>query len=1011
MRTSILFLSVLALLPARATAQTPDLSSALRWRTIGPFRAGRARALAGTPGHPTVFYIGFDNGGLWRSSDYGNNWEPLFDREATGSIGAIAVAPSAPNVIYVGTGAGIIRPDLATGNGMYRSNDTGRTWTQLGLEATQMIAYVDVDPTNPDRLFVAALGHPYGPNAERGIYRSTDGGRTFEKVLYKDEYTSGNEVRIDPSNPNTVYATLWQQQSTFYEYAAFGPDSTWPGAGGIYKSTDGGTTWTQLGGGLPPVLEANIAIAPSNPQVIYTMVASVNPAGGSGPVSFYKSSDGGAHWTLRTRIPGAAAQGDTTAATADARPLGRIGGGDLPPIVVDPKNENVIYSASIVMWRTEDGGTSWSAVRGSPGGDDYQRIWIHPDDPNLILAVSDQGAVISGNRGASWSNWYTQPTAAVYHVTADSNGNASASFVLQSQSGNYSSYAIDDGTGTRSNSISYTVNGTAHSSPTISSIAPTTPVTGNIDQDVAVYGSNFQPNLTVSVGFPGGGGTTLSGAQIGNVTSSSFVMHVTLNGAGTWSMRVNNPDGGQSSPFNLSVINASVVPSISSVQPVSGANSVSASGGAESLVAASAVQNLTVTGTNFRPALTVDALFPTGQTITLQGPNQILNLSPNSFTLNIALPYSGTYSIRVKNPDGGQSNSYPFPIGSFDSQTCSVTLPDRFSQREGGWEGDNYGPPGCTNKDGTRCKISGWGCNMTSLAMDLKSNGVDTDPRRLNLFMTTHTGYDGIGNVIHVDTIVSMISDPALHLADHPLKFVSIMTSSTQKLKELLCNGFPVRVGVNPSYDKKGRVVYGHFVLVTGMQGDKFLIADPWCTTADSKCQINDTSRTLYDVYYKSNFPNNWFQTRGYITKAAISGTSGSAGYRQSYSINDSADNSTLNISVRDSAELLLIDPSGRRTGFDPVIAGDVEEIPNAVYFRDSISDADTGDLGTHAIHSFMVSQPAAGAVCAQEIKREFRLIAARRKSCRAAAACPTASAPGWKPCAGCIRRPAGATK
>src|SRR3989441_1526865 len=231
MRIPVVALTLVALLPARATAQTPDLSGALHWRTIGPFRAGRARALAGVPGQPTVFYIGFDNGGLWRSSDYGSNWEPLFDHEATGSIGAIAVAPSSPNIIYVGTGAGIIRPDLATGNGMYRSNDTGRTWTQLGLAETQMIAYVDVDPTNPDRLFVAALGHPYGPNAERGIYRSTDGGRTFEKVLYKDEYTSGNEVRIVPSNPNTVYAALWQQQSPFYEYAAFGPDSTSPGAG------------------------------------------------------------------------------------------------------------------------------------------------------------------------------------------------------------------------------------------------------------------------------------------------------------------------------------------------------------------------------------------------------------------------------------------------------------------------------------------------------------------------------------------------------------------------------------------------------------------------------------------------------------------------------------------------------------------------------------------------------------------------------------------------------------
>ena len=422
MRISIVVLSVLALLPARAISQAsaPDLGTALRWRTIGPFRAGRARALAGTPGRPTVFYIGFDNGGVWRSSDYGNNWEPLFDHEATGSIGAIAVAPSAPHVIYVGTGAGIIRPDLATGMGMYRSNDTGHTWTHLGLDSTQMIAYVDVDPTNPDRLFVAALGHPYGSNAERGVYRSSDGGRTFAKVLYKDEYTSANEVRIDPGNPSTVYAALWQQQQAFWEYATFGPDSTSPGAGGIYKSTDGGTTWTQLTNGLPPVLEANIALARSNPQVIYAMVASVNPAGGSGPVGFYKSSDGGAHWTLRTRIPGSPATlGDTTAATADPRPLGRIGGGDLPPITVDPKNENVIYSASVVMWRTEDGGTSWSAVRGSPGGDDYQRVWISPDDPNLILAVSDQGAVISSNRGESWSNWYTQSTAAVYHVTAD----------------------------------------------------------------------------------------------------------------------------------------------------------------------------------------------------------------------------------------------------------------------------------------------------------------------------------------------------------------------------------------------------------------------------------------------------------------------------------------------------------------------------------------------------------------------------------------------------------------
>ena len=208
MRTSLIALSLVALLPARATTQTSDFSAALRWRTIGPYRAGRARAVAGTPGKPTVFYIGFDNGGLWRSNDYGSNWESLFDHEATGSIGAIAVAPSSPNVLYVGTGAGIIRPDLATGYGMYRSDDTGRTWTHIGLDSTQMIAYIDVDSKNPDRLFVAALGHPYGPNAQRGVFRSTDGGRTWAKVLYKNPDTGAIDLASDPDDPPVVYAAL-----------------------------------------------------------------------------------------------------------------------------------------------------------------------------------------------------------------------------------------------------------------------------------------------------------------------------------------------------------------------------------------------------------------------------------------------------------------------------------------------------------------------------------------------------------------------------------------------------------------------------------------------------------------------------------------------------------------------------------------------------------------------------------------------------------------------------------
>ena len=401
-----LSISAIATLPA----QSVDPSAAMHWRSIGPTRAGRARALAGVPSQPNVFYIGFDNGGVWRSTDYGSTWLPLFDDQPTGSIGAIAVAPSDPNIIYVGSGAGIIRPDLAVGDGMYKSTDAGKTWTHLGLRNSQMIAYIDVDAKDPNRLFVAVLGHPYGPNAERGIFRSTDGGRTFEKVLYKDEYTSGNDVRIDPENPRIVYAAMWQQQQSFIEGVGFG------GAGnGIFKSIDGGSTWTQLGNGLPSVIQANIAIAPSNSRVLYATIAGAAPTNSvTGTVDLYRSNDAGEHWVLARD-----ARGSTPPAVVDNRPLARIGGGDLPTVTVDPKNENVVYSASTVMWRTEDGGVTWTAVRGAPGGDDYQRVWVNPNDTNILLVVADQGGVVSGNRGLSWSNWYNQQTAAMYHVSTD----------------------------------------------------------------------------------------------------------------------------------------------------------------------------------------------------------------------------------------------------------------------------------------------------------------------------------------------------------------------------------------------------------------------------------------------------------------------------------------------------------------------------------------------------------------------------------------------------------------
>ncbi len=274
-RFAVRSLVCLGLAMALLAAQQIDerLYSEMHWRSIGPTRAGRARAISGVPSQPNVLYVGFDNGGVWRTTDYGSTWVPLFDKEPTGSIGAIAVAPSDPNVIYVGTGAGIIRPDLATGDGVYKSTDAGKTWQHLGLRDTQMIADIAVDPRNPNRVFVAALGHPYGPNAERGVFRSTDGGAHFEKVLFKDEYTSANDVHVDPSNPEIVYAALWQQQQGFYENGAFS-DFT----GGIYKSTDGGSTWKQLEGGLPKILQANLAVATNNPKVVYAVIAAEGQA-------------------------------------------------------------------------------------------------------------------------------------------------------------------------------------------------------------------------------------------------------------------------------------------------------------------------------------------------------------------------------------------------------------------------------------------------------------------------------------------------------------------------------------------------------------------------------------------------------------------------------------------------------------------------------------------------------------------------------------------------------------
>src|ERR1043166_1806360 len=253
----------------RARQFEQDFKQALHWRSIGPFRGGRPRAVAGGPRRPNVFYVAQVNGGVFRTNDYGRTWTPIFDAQPTGSVGAIAVALSNPDVIYVGSGEGLHRPDLSVGDGVYKSTDGGRTWQHLGLRDGQQIAQIAVDPRDAERLFVAVAGHPYGPNTERGIFRSTDGGKSFEKVLYKDENTGGADVQIDPSNPETVYASLWEAREGPWENAA------WNGTGGgIYKSTDGGNTWKQLSGGLPEgIIQAHIAISRSDTKRLLASVA------------------------------------------------------------------------------------------------------------------------------------------------------------------------------------------------------------------------------------------------------------------------------------------------------------------------------------------------------------------------------------------------------------------------------------------------------------------------------------------------------------------------------------------------------------------------------------------------------------------------------------------------------------------------------------------------------------------------------------------------------------------
>jgi photosystem II stability/assembly factor-like uncharacterized protein len=350
-------------------------------------------AVAGVPGDPATFYFGAVDGGVWRTRNAGVTWEPLFDDQPIASIGALALAPSDPSVIYVGTGEASIRSDITYGAGVYKSTDGGAHWRALGLTDTRHIGKVLVDPRNSGLVLVAALGHAYGPNPERGVFRSTDGGRTWTKVLYKDPDTGAIDLAADPADPQVVYAALYQARRTPWEQ--YPPDEG-PGSG-LYKSTDGGATWTPLTGhGLPAGPLGRIGLAVGRGGRVYALIGAKTGAG------LYRSDDTGATWQL---------------AGSDPRLTSR--NWYFCRVTVDPANPDVVYVPNVALLKSTDGGKTFSVLKGQPGGDDYHELWVDPKNPARMIVGSDQGAVVTLDGGRTWSSWFNQPTAQFYHVVTD----------------------------------------------------------------------------------------------------------------------------------------------------------------------------------------------------------------------------------------------------------------------------------------------------------------------------------------------------------------------------------------------------------------------------------------------------------------------------------------------------------------------------------------------------------------------------------------------------------------
>src|SRR5690348_16257 len=390
-------LSICLFLAALLQAQQPAaLFNALRWRLIGPFRGGRAVAATGIPGDPDTFYFGAVGGGIWKTTNGGMTWNPIFDQQHVASIGALEIAPSNPSVIYAGTGEADIRSALSSGDGMYKSTDAGKTWQHIGLRDSKQISRIVIHPKNPDLVYVAVLGHAYAPNEERGVYRSTDGGRNWQRVLFKAPDIGAADIAMDPDNPQVLYASLWQTHRP--PWSQYGPVEG-PN-GGLYKSTDAGDHWTQLiGNGLPTAdwHRSGVAVARgTNGRRVYAVIES----GTTG--ALYRSDDSGATWTRTSNDP-----------RIDSRAW------YFSMVAVDPNNPDVVYLPNVAIYRSTDGGRNFIVLKGTPGGDDYHYIWIDPTNSNRMIQASDQGVNISVDHGATWSSWYNQPTAQLYHVAVD----------------------------------------------------------------------------------------------------------------------------------------------------------------------------------------------------------------------------------------------------------------------------------------------------------------------------------------------------------------------------------------------------------------------------------------------------------------------------------------------------------------------------------------------------------------------------------------------------------------